>query len=258
MAIGLFSVYMLKAAIYLLLFYAFNKLFLSKDTFHALNRCVWLLSIVAAFALPAYVVDVQLNEVVAASSNSVEGVNLDAFNSVEELSLFGVDSVVKALFYIYILGVVLLFVCKVVIYCKLIYFIFRYRVGAVGVEQSYNKDYPELSKSLSLLDSCKKRLGIKREIKFIIHNADLAPFSWLNYIVVSNRDINEGGENILLHELAHIKFLHSLDIIFLDLVSIVMWFNPAIWLIKRELQQVHRYSGLYPFTFSGDTHSLFT
>ncbi len=236
MEIGLFSVYMLKAAIYLLLFFAFNKLFLSKDTFHALNRGVWLLSVVAAFLLPAYVVDAPLNEVISLSSSYSQGINLDAFEQIEEVSLFGLDSVVKILFYIYIVGVVLLLASKVVVYGRLVHYIFSCRGGLINSKEGQN------SELLAMLERSKERLNISRGIKFIVHNGDLAPFSWLNYIVVSKKDINEGAENILLHELAHAKFFHSFDIIFLDLASIVMWFNPAIWLVKRELQQVHEYS----------------
>ena len=68
-----------------------------------------------------------------------------------------------------------------------------------------------------------------------------SPFSWFRHVVVSRADMDENRDLILEHELAHVRFGHSWDVLFVDLTLIVWWFNPAMWLLRRELQSLHEY-----------------
>ena len=68
-----------------------------------------------------------------------------------------------------------------------------------------------------------------------------SPFSWFRHVVVSRADMGENRDMILEHELAHVRFGHSWDVLFVDLALIVWWFNPAMWLLRRELQSLHEY-----------------
>ena len=63
----------------------------------------------------------------------------------------------------------------------------------------------------------------------------------MKYIVLSEKDYAESGETILTHERAHITNLHSWDLILADLCVFFQWFNPAAWLLKQELQNIHEY-----------------
>jgi TonB family protein len=75
----------------------------------------------------------------------------------------------------------------------------------------------------------------------VVHDGDLSPFSWMRYIVLSRKDYAENSSAILTHERAHIRLRHSLDLVLADLCILLQWFNPATWLVKRELQQVHEF-----------------
>ena len=75
----------------------------------------------------------------------------------------------------------------------------------------------------------------------MVHNHDIAPFSWMRYIVLSRKDLEENSREILIHELAHIRNRHSWDLLLADICIFVQWFNPAAWLLKQELQTVHEY-----------------
>ena len=75
----------------------------------------------------------------------------------------------------------------------------------------------------------------------VTHTKDYSPFSWMRYIIVSERDLQENHDMILAHERAHIRLGHSWDLLFVQLCSIVQWFNPAAWLLKRELEAIHEY-----------------
>ena len=73
------------------------------------------------------------------------------------------------------------------------------------------------------------------------HIDDVAPFSWMRSIVISESDYKPFGREILLHEKAHILSLHSMDILFLTLVEAVQWWNPIVYLLGRSLRDVHEY-----------------
>ena len=76
----------------------------------------------------------------------------------------------------------------------------------------------------------------------LIHAGDsVRPFSWGRYIVLSDRDRAVCGEAILLHERAHVRMHHSADLLLTDLCGCLQWFNPAMWLLRRELRDIHEY-----------------
>ena len=70
---------------------------------------------------------------------------------------------------------------------------------------------------------------------------DVAPFSWGRYIVMSEADYTSAGELISAHERAHIHYGHCYDLLMAQMVCIVMWYNPAAWLMREELKSVHEY-----------------
>ena len=81
----------------------------------------------------------------------------------------------------------------------------------------------------------------KAGIKLYVHEEELSPFSWLNRIVVSRRSLEENAREVLRHELAHIQHRHSWDLLLVDACTLLQWFNPAVWLLKRELRTLHEY-----------------
>jgi hypothetical protein len=71
---------------------------------------------------------------------------------------------------------------------------------------------------------------------------DYPTFSFFRYIFLNERNLNPGEkEDVLLHEITHIKQLHSADIIFIELCKIFFWFLPVIWQYKLSLSKVHEY-----------------
>ena len=73
------------------------------------------------------------------------------------------------------------------------------------------------------------------------HAHDVVPFSWMNHIVISEKDYEENGHNILLHEQAHIACGHSWDVLWLSFVEVLQWFNPFVWMLSKEIQDIHEY-----------------
>ena len=230
---GLFLIYTLKVAICLLLFCAFNKLVLGKDTFHTFNRIAWLSVAVISLLLP--LVEWYEFEPISVDLESVtmSSVTMDTSHMVVDLSeqrqidIFGI---VRNILIVYTLFATLLFLKLSLSYIRLFAFILPKR-----------RLHPDDKKYYTLLEECKESVGIRRKIHFIVHNEAMSPFSWMSYIVVSREDLDENGKDILIHELAHSKHLHSYDLLLADLLIIFQWFNPAAWLYKESLQQVHEY-----------------
>ena len=63
-------------------------------------------------------------------------------------------------------------------------------------------------------------------------------YSFFNYAFFPDENVSP---EIVRHELSHIEHHHSVDILFVELLMIVQWFNPFIYLYKRELQSIHEY-----------------
>ena len=74
----------------------------------------------------------------------------------------------------------------------------------------------------------------------VVVSGKICPFSWRNYIVLSRQD-NEGYKEIITHECIHIRKKHTWDLYLIQLLLVFHWFNPAVWLLRRELQDIHEY-----------------
>jgi TonB family protein len=87
------------------------------------------------------------------------------------------------------------------------------------------------------------KTGVANEegFKIIYTTISYAPFSFFNYIFINKQDRHRKSNVIYIHEKAHIKQLHSLDLLILEMASIFLWFNPVIWLYKIELKNIHEF-----------------
>ena len=73
--------------------------------------------------------------------------------------------------------------------------------------------------------------------KMYLLESDEGPFSFFNWIFINPTKHNrQETDEIMTHELAHCRQLHSVDILFTELFAIVFWANPFVWLLKREVR----------------------
>ena len=84
----------------------------------------------------------------------------------------------------------------------------------------------------------KPRRRISRTVWLVTHHEVFGPFSWMNYIVISDAENGFARRASLRHEYSHVKLLHSLDLVFLLACTIV---NPVCWLVLQEIKVVHEY-----------------
>lgn len=69
----------------------------------------------------------------------------------------------------------------------------------------------------------------------------IQPFSFLKYILISETDYHKSGEMIVTHEQAHIRLRHSADLFISEVFTLIFWFNPFVWLLKRDLKLIHEF-----------------
>lgn len=205
-----FFIYSIKVAICLAAFYLFYKLLLSRDTFHAFNRATLLLLMLLSLVLPF--VNISVDEPTVAYDGMVQIEQLLAMGVVDDGPAPLGPTLIQVLFAIYIIGVALFLVGEI---CALV--------------------------RLHRLISGKYSVTTAEGIKIVVIDDDVAPFSWFNNIVINRSDYESGRSEILIHEKAHIARRHSLDIMLCNMLLIFQWFNPAAWLLRRELQNIHEY-----------------
>ena len=77
--------------------------------------------------------------------------------------------------------------------------------------------------------------------KLVICPEKMVSFSWGHTIVLSQEDYERNPGEILLHEQMHLQHRHTLDLLWMECIVVFHWFNPAAWLLMRELREVHEY-----------------
>jgi len=79
--------------------------------------------------------------------------------------------------------------------------------------------------------------------EIVLLNEDTVPHTFLGSIFVNKVQFEKGeiGDEILLHELTHASQKHSLDVLFVEILKILYWFNPLLWLYKRAILTNHEY-----------------
>ena len=218
---GTFLVYILKSAACLAVFYLFYKLLMSRDTFHRFNRFALLGLLVLSSVLPLVEVSVNRPAPVHETILTLEQLLLlaDVQAEGEVVSQPTTALWVRVALLVYLVGIVFFAVRNL------------WSLGRLAVLLRRGR----LERLADWLP------GRAENVRLVVHNHDIAPFSWMRCIVLSRKDLEENGREILIHELAHIRNHHSWDLLLADLCIFVQWFNPAAWLLKQELQTIHEY-----------------
>lgn len=79
----------------------------------------------------------------------------------------------------------------------------------------------------------------------------MALFSWGNYIFLHHSEFQEAFNGIYLHEKAHTAKRHWVDVLFADLLCMIMWYNPAAWMTRRLMKLNHEFEADFAVIQSG-------
>lgn len=213
---GVFFIYILKSSVCLVLFYLFFRLLLSKETFHRFNRMALLGVLFFSLLIPCIEVTTRHQVEVQQAMLSIEQLLLMAELEATPVEAGAVQETVASwiqiVLLVYLAGILFLA-------CRSIYSLI----------------------SLFRLIHSGKQEKLEKGVTLVVHHHEIAPFSWMKYIVISQKDLEENGREILIHEMAHIHHRHSIDLLLADICIFFQWFNPGAWLLKQELQNIHEY-----------------
>ena len=208
-----FLIYDGKVAIALLVFYLFYRFLLKKETFHRFNRVVLVGTAVLSFLLPLCIITI--HKPIEVDPIVPESVVVSTDLPIQELTPL-VEPTIPwwpvALVILFWTGVAFVLVRVLVSILSILTII---RHGELVREE----------------DCC----------KVVVTERDIDPFSWMKYIVLSRKDWEGDYAAILAHEKAHIILKHSREILLVDILSLLQWFNPAIWMLRADLQELHEY-----------------
>ena len=221
---GALLLYILKSTICLILFYLGFKALLSNDTFFRFNRWVLLVGIATCMLLPAIKIQtseplliqqpiIHLEKMIAGEETVVTYLSdnnpeVDMIPVVTPAKMIDWGQIIALLYWA---GFIFCLMTTLLSFRKMFVLI---RSGRKLQQGRY---------TLILVPSC------------------VSPFSWGRYIILSEEDYEKYPDEILTHEMMHLKSHHSIDLLFVECILWLHWFNPAIWLLKRELKDIHEY-----------------
>ncbi|MFD1293768.1 M56 family metallopeptidase [Lutibacter holmesii] len=81
----------------------------------------------------------------------------------------------------------------------------------------------------------------KKNYNLVILATKQAAFSFFNYVFISNRLQTKKELNIIQHELIHCKQKHSIDLLVFEVLKIILWFNPLIYVYQKRITLLHEY-----------------
>jgi TonB family protein len=88
----------------------------------------------------------------------------------------------------------------------------------------------------------RNRVTRYKNCRIVNIKGDQSPFSFINFIFINvNLYGKEEKKKIIEHELVHIRQFHSIDLILLEVLTIIQWFNPVAWLLRRSMQEIHEF-----------------
>ena len=215
---GILFVYILKSSFCLAVFYLFYRLLLSRETFHRFNRIALLGILLLSCLLPFVEVSVRRPVEMYQTMMTWEQWLLAGTETHAVQVQENVVTWIQGLLLVYLFGILFFML-------RNIYSLFGLWVLLKSGRREKVSDYV---------------VTVVKAV-LIVHERDISPFSWMRYIVISQKDLHENGREILTHELAHIRNRHSWDLFAADICIFFQWFNPAAWLLKQELQNIHEY-----------------
>lgn len=237
---NLFLTYELKVALLIAVFYVFWRLLAANETWHKLNRIVLLSTAIASFVLPLCVitlhktikVEPQFTEMIGNEAEMIESeskiadgkviITPDKATTDNTMSAISIPNDTEEaskpinwsmiLTTLYIIGVTIVLSRMLLSLWKL-------------HQMKQNSEIHPMSDG------------------HVLAVSELAsqPFSWWNTVFLNRKDFEEGTTALLTHELGHIRLHHSADVVLVELLTALQWFNPTMWMLRNDLRIIHEY-----------------
>ena len=215
--------YSIRSAFVLTLLYVPYMLILRRESFFRLNRAVLLLILLFSVMLPmldVHFLSLDKQPVVQAAKEQMVqvGIPVEGYHLLPEFSVQAQHVPVQVSWF-HVVSVLFCFVAMAMLLWRIM--------------------------QILRMNYIVRRGNLWHEVEGVIdihcHAGEVSPFSWMNHVVISERDFHENGREILLHETGHILSLHSWDLLLLSAVQILQWWNPLVYVFASSLRDVHEY-----------------
>ena len=204
-----FLTYDLKVAALIAVFYMFYRLLLAKETLHRMNRIMLLTTAVASFVLPLCVITMHKTVVVKGLMSEV---SIDGLTAV-------VEDAPQAAWWQVLLPVLFI----------------------AGMLVTLGHTLISILKVWLLIRNSEQHAEADGITLCVTGREDVSPFSFCSYIVMNRSDYESREPAIMAHERGHIAQHHSLDVLLVDMLTALQWFNPAMWMLRSDLRAIHEY-----------------
>ncbi len=207
-------IYLLKVSACIIVLYIFYRLLFERDTFYARNRYLILGMLLASLVFPLLSISPSL--LIKDSGAAIERIGeivttggIVQTDVSEKITRF---NYINLLYIIYLAGVILFLANPVAGVVKTLQIIRRGRMADAG--------FP----------------------KVILADEDYPPFSFYPYIVLPESLLNSPGfSEVIKHEKIHIEQRHTFDLLFMQILTALLWFNPFIWMFRRSMILTHEF-----------------
>ena len=193
--------------------YSLFFFFLRKETFHRFNRCCLLFTLIASLVLPLVHISTShptaVNQAVMASADYITTLPTIVITPENKAPLLTWNDVLAGIYWIGLCIMLTYLVLQLV------------------------QTYLLIKGGLRHTDKFGNTVILKEDVK--------SPFSIFRYIVMSVKDYEDQRHNILTHEQEHIRMYHSYDLLLLQVVKVLQWFNPFVWFLENDLKALHEY-----------------
>jgi len=199
-------IYFLKVNIAIALFYLFYRLFFAGDTFWKARRYYLLSSILVSLGYPFLSIENWMQKQEPVQRIIVNYASLPEITvSPRQTSIFTLENILLAIYF-----------------CVVVLLLVKFMIQLISILRIRMAGRPENVQGVAVI-------AVDKEI---------SPFSFFNaiYINPALHDTQETSQ-ILLHEQTHVKQMHSVDVMASEMLTMIFWFNPAAWLLKREMRQ---------------------
>ncbi|HEY5590900.1 MAG TPA: M56 family metallopeptidase [Paludibacter sp.] len=225
--------FLLKSTISISLLYLFFRFLMRKEAFFKLSRITLLLIVLASAIIPFIslpqpiypVLPIKLVPIFQSNTILEEPVQSNE-TPIAIYSSASASDTIKPI--VISTKTIVLFVYLVGVFISLLLLV--YRISSV------------------LLLFRKSRKSDLNGIRLMIVIDDIPAFSFKRHILISQQDYETNSEAILTHELSHIKQGHFYDLMLLELVKIIYWFNPLAYRMDSDMKEIHE--------FQADEHTL--
>jgi len=213
------SEFLIKSTIILTLLLAFYHLVLGREKIHHFNRFYLLISIVISFVLPF--ITFEIIKVIPVFINIEPIKNVTISSEINETVIMeNAVPLIETVNYIpYLLWSLYALIALVLLV----------RFAKNGFE---------------LISKTKSNPIVKyKNAKLVLIDEKVLPHTFLNYIFINFEDYNNRTieEELFTHELVHVTQKHSLDILFIEFLKVLFWFNPIFIFYKKAIQLNHEF-----------------